>query len=72
MTTKWNALALGLAATVIFSAGETQAQGAGITPAEISVTRDTNVFIFSSNPLQDPTGVCAFDERIEILRGFAG
>jgi hypothetical protein len=70
MTTKWNALALGLAATVIFSAGEIQAQapqGALVTPAEVSVTVDEGDFIFSSNSLQDPTTVCDFEFPIRIL-----
>jgi hypothetical protein len=71
MTTKWNALALGLAATVIFSAGEIQAQGdaAGfsVTPAEIHVTSDGDFFIFSSNSLQNPTNDCAFGYPIHIL-----
>jgi hypothetical protein len=69
MTTKWNALALGLAAMVIFSAGKTQAQENtfGFTPGEILVTRVADDFIISSNPLQEPTGVCEFEFPIRIL-----
>jgi hypothetical protein len=71
MMMKWNALALGLAATVIFSAGEIQAQGLGpgfsVTPAGIHVTSGGDFFIFSSNSFQDPTNDCAFKFPIHIL-----
>jgi len=70
MTTKWNALALGLAATVIFSAVETQAQApqsAFASPATISVTRTSvDDFIFSSDLMLE-AGVCRFTDRLSIL-----
>ncbi len=68
MTTKWNALTLGLAATVIFSAGETQAQLGpfDITPAEVSVTRDGSVFNFSSS-LIGRMDFCGFEFPIHIF-----
>jgi hypothetical protein len=63
-----NALALGLAATVIFFAEEIQAQAFfDVTPAEIQVTRDAGSFIFSSKSLQDPTNVCEFELPFHIL-----
>ncbi len=70
MTTKWNALALGLAATVIFSAVETQAQApqsAFASPATISVTRTSvDDFIFSSDLMLE-AGVCRFTDPLSIL-----
>ena len=73
MTTKWNALALGLAATVIFSAVETQAQApqsAFASPATISVTRivdgGEDDFIFSSNLMLE-AGACEFTDPLSIL-----
>ncbi len=69
MATKWNALTLGLAATVIFSAGETQAQGIGdmgVLPAEVSVTRDGSVFNFSSS-LIGRMDFCEFEFPIHIF-----
>ncbi len=78
MTTRWNALALGLVATVIFSAGETQAQApqsAFASPATISVTRivdgDADDFIFSSNLMQE-TGACGFTDPLTILGAGGG
>jgi hypothetical protein len=74
MTTKWNALALGLAATVIFSAVETQAQApqsAFASPATISVTRAGPVFNFTSNLMQE-TGACGFTDPLTILGAGGG
>jgi hypothetical protein len=74
MTTRWNALALGLVATVIFSAGETQAQApqsAFASPATISVTRAGPVFNFTSNLMQE-TGACGFTDPLTILGAGGG
>ena len=59
MSIKFYTLAVGLTATLIFGAGNIQAQS-GAMPAEIHVARNADVFSISSNILNIPSAVCGF------------
>lgn len=63
MSIKFYTLAVGLTATLIFGAGNIQAQS-GAMPAEIHVARDANILSISSNILNIPSAVCRFTNRI--------
>ena len=70
MGKKWNALALGLMATVIFAAEKVQAQQPELfsnVPAEVHVIRDATVFSLFSNVLNAPTVACKFNRNIAIF-----
>jgi len=65
------AIALALAATVIFATGNIQAQSS-VVSAEIHVIGDADVFSLFSNALNAPTATCAFVRGITISRVLSG